>query len=71
MEKRESIELYKWRCPECQTGTCSIVGLGDDFGKEMETLDKDTMLPVVELEILEVLNEEVVDECYVLRSLPF
>lgn len=58
MEKRESIELYKWRCPECQSGTCSIVSLGDDFGKEMEDLNKDTMLPVVELEILETLNEE-------------
>jgi hypothetical protein len=58
MEKRETIEFYKWRCPECQTGTCSVVSLGNDFGREMDTLNKDTMLPPVELEILETLNEE-------------
>ena len=58
MEKREPIELYKWRCPECQSGTCSIVSLGDDFKREVETLSKDTMLPPIELDILESLNEE-------------
>lgn len=58
MEKRDMIEFYKWRCPECQTGICSVVALGDDFGREMDTLNKDTMLPPVELEILETLNEE-------------
>ncbi|MCF7789809.1 MAG: hypothetical protein K9N47_27045 [Prosthecobacter sp.] len=58
MEKRDTIEFYKWRCPECQTGTCSVVALGDDFGREMDALNKDTMLPPVELEILETLNEE-------------
>jgi hypothetical protein len=58
MEKRETVEFYKWRCPECQTGTCAVVSLGDDFKREVETLNKDTMLPPVELEILESLNEE-------------
>ncbi|MBI5687260.1 MAG: transcriptional regulator [Verrucomicrobia bacterium] len=58
MEKRDTIEFYKWRCPECQTGTCAIVSLSDDFKREVETLKKDTMLPPVELEILESLNEE-------------
>ena len=58
MEKRETVEFYKWRCPECQAGTCAIVALGDDFKKEVETLNKETMLPPVELEILETLNEE-------------
>src|SRR5258708_39291288 len=58
MEKRETIEFYKWRCPECQTGTCVVVSLSDDFKKEVETLNQDTMLPPVELEILESLNEE-------------
>jgi hypothetical protein len=58
MEKRETIEFYKWRCPECHLGTCSIVSLGDDFKREMDTLSKVTMLPPVELEILETLNEE-------------
>jgi hypothetical protein len=58
MEKRETFEFYKWRCPECQTGTCTIVSLGDDFKREVEALNRDTMLPPVELEILECLNEE-------------
>ena len=58
MEKRNTIEFYKWRCPECQTGTCSIVSLGEEFRREMETLEKETMLPPVELDILESLNEE-------------
>jgi predicted transcriptional regulator len=58
MEKRETIEFYKWRCPECQAGTCATVSLSDDFKKEVETLNKETMLPTVELEILESLNEE-------------
>jgi hypothetical protein len=58
MEKREPIELYKWRCPDCQTGTCAIVSLSDDFKREVETLSKDTMLPPIELEILESLNQE-------------
>lgn len=58
MDKRETFEFYKWRCPECQAGTCAIVSLGADFQKEVETLNKETMLPTVELEILESLNEE-------------
>jgi hypothetical protein len=58
MDKRETIEFYKWRCPECRAGTCSIVSLGDDFKREVEALSKETMLAPVELEILESLNEE-------------
>ncbi len=58
MEKRETIEFYKWRCPECQTGTCSVISLSDDFEKEVKALNDETMLPQVELEILETLYEE-------------
>jgi hypothetical protein len=58
MEKRETVEFYKWRCPECQTGMCTVVSLGDDFKREVEALNRDTMLPPVELEILECLKEE-------------
>lgn len=58
IEKRDNFEFYKWRCPECITGTCSVVSLGDEFQNEMKMLDKDTMLPQIELEILETLNEE-------------
>lgn len=58
MERRETIEYYKWRCPECQTGTCAVFSLSDDFEKEVKTLNDETMLPQVELEILESLHEE-------------
>jgi DNA-binding MarR family transcriptional regulator len=58
MEKREMVETYKWRCPECRVGRCAIVSLGDDFQREVETLNQETMLAPVELEILESLNEE-------------
>jgi hypothetical protein len=58
MEKRETVEFYKWRCPECQTGTCVVVMLSDDFKKEVEALNQHTMLPPVELDILQSLNDE-------------
>lgn len=58
MEKRESIELFKWRCPECMEGTCSIVNLSDDFKEEVEKLNRDIMLDPVELDIVTTLNEE-------------
>lgn len=58
MDKKEMIEFYKWRCPECHTGACSIISLGDDFKQEVEALSRETMLPPVELQILESLNEE-------------
>lgn len=58
MEKQETIEFYGWKCPDCQNGTCRVVVLGDDFAAEVGLLDQATMLPSVELEILETLNEE-------------
>lgn len=58
MEKRESIELFKWRCPECMEGTCSIVNLSDDFKEEVERLNKEIMLDPVELDIITTLNDE-------------
>jgi DNA-binding transcriptional ArsR family regulator len=58
MDIRESIELFKWRCPECMEGTCSIVNLSDDFKEEVEKLNKDIMLDPVELDIVTTLNEE-------------
>lgn len=58
MEKLETIEFYKWRCPECQTGTCAVISLSDDFEKEVKALSDETMLPQVELEILETLHDE-------------
>ena len=39
-------------------GTCTVISLGEDFKKEVDALSKETMLPPVELEILEALNED-------------
>jgi len=58
MDKKESIELFKWRCPECMEGTCSIVNLSDDFKEEVQKLNRDIMLEPVELEIITTLNDE-------------
>ena len=60
MEKRKNFEFYKWRCPECQTGKCRVISLNKDFEREMRNLQAATMLPPVELEILETLSEEAV-----------
>ncbi len=58
MEIRKSIELFKWKCPECMEGTCAIVNLSDDFREEVEKLDQDIMLEPIELEIVTTLNDE-------------
>lgn len=58
MELKESIELYKWKCPECSEGICEITNLSDDFKEEVEKLDKEIMLEPVELEIVNVINDE-------------
>lgn len=58
MDKKQNIEFYKWKCPECNQGTCSVVTLGDDFKAEVRKLDMECMLAPVELEILEVLHDE-------------
>jgi len=58
MELKSSLELYKWRCPECAEGICSITNLADDFRDKVEKLDKNIMLEPIELEIVSVLNDE-------------
>ncbi|GGY89949.1 hypothetical protein GCM10007169_04130 [Shewanella fodinae] len=58
MDLKPSLELYKWRCPECNEGTCSIVNLADDFKEEFKKLDQSIMLEPVELEIINVLKDE-------------
>lgn len=58
MELKPSIELYKWGCPECKEGICSITNLSDDFEEEVEQAHHDLQLETVELEILETLNLE-------------
>jgi hypothetical protein len=58
LEQKNSIELYKWKCPECTDGICSIVNLSDDFRDEVEKLNQDIMLEPVELEIVNTLMDE-------------
>lgn len=58
LEEKSSFELYKWRCPECGDGICSIINLGKDFEVEVEQLRDDLMLEAVELEILNTLHHE-------------
>lgn len=58
MSQKESFELFKWHCPECQIGICSVVNLAEEYIHEIESLNKDLMLEPVELEILQVLYNE-------------
>lgn len=58
MNKKEGIELYKWKCPECMEGSCKIVNISDDFQSEVEKLNKEIMLDPIELEIVSTLNNE-------------
>ncbi|MDR9426079.1 MAG: hypothetical protein RI567_12450 [Marinobacter sp.] len=58
MERKDSIEFYKWRCPECIEGICQIVNLSDDFKEEVEKLNKEIMLDPIELDIVSTLNDE-------------
>lgn len=58
LDQEESFLLYKWRCPECRDGTCSIVNLAEDYVAEMANVRTDLMLEPVELEILSTLEDE-------------
>ena len=61
LEQKESIALYKWRCPECTNGLCSVVDLADDFAEEVQRFSEEGSLDAVELEILTTLEEEARD----------
>ncbi len=58
LDEQKSFELFKWRCPDCHKGICSIVNLADDFKKEVAQLKTNLMLEEVELAILETLDAE-------------
>lgn len=58
MDKKDSFEMFKWRCPECSVGTCSVVNLSDDFKREVENLNQEIMLDPVELDIVSTIFEE-------------
>lgn len=58
MDTKASLELYKWKCPECREGVCSVVKLADDFRAEVERLNKEIMLEAIELDIVTTLNDD-------------
>jgi hypothetical protein len=58
LEQRDSFELYKWHCPECREGSCTVVNLAEDFQAEVARLRQDLMLEDIELEILNSLMSE-------------
>lgn len=58
IDKKDSFELFKWQCPECKEGKCTLINLSDDFESVVNSLQKEIMLEKVELDILDVLNEE-------------
>ncbi|WP_035532184.1 hypothetical protein [Halobacillus kuroshimensis] len=58
LDKRESFEMYHWKCPECAVGDCRVVYIADNFKEEFTQLDEDIMLETIEVEILSVLNSE-------------
>lgn len=58
MENKEAIEKFKWLCPECLEGRCSITNISDDFKEEVRKLNHEIMLDPIELEIITTLKEE-------------
>lgn len=58
MDKLNDFEFFKWKCPECDDGRCSVVRLSDEYQAEIGQLDEALMLAEVEIEILEVLSQE-------------
>ena len=58
LDEQKSLERYGWLCPECRNGTCEVVNLGEDMKVEIAALDRATMLPPIELDILSTLQEE-------------
>lgn len=58
MDKLKDFEFFKWKCPECDDGRCSVVRLSDEYQAEIGQLDEALMLAEVEIEILEILSQE-------------
>lgn len=58
VEQIEMFKFYKWKCPECQEGKCSLIKLDDDFKWELDQLKENIMLESVELDILKTIKDE-------------
>lgn len=58
LSQKASIELYKWSCPECREGVCSLVQISGDFADEVSKYKESDRLERIELEILGILHNE-------------
>ena len=58
MEQKDHFEFFKWLCPECKEGNCSITNLAGDLERLTEIAVEEVQLEPVELEILETLQNE-------------
>lgn len=58
IDEQKNLERYDWLCPECRSGTCAIVNVGDSISVQLEDLDKAIMLPLIDLDILSTLEQE-------------
>lgn len=58
LDEQKSLERYGMLCPECRSGTCEVINLGERLSADIMTLDREIMLEPVELEILSTLEEE-------------
>lgn len=54
----QALKLFHMKCPECQTGTCTVVNLSKKYGDVIETISPELLLPETELEILRTLYNE-------------
>lgn len=58
LSQKKSLELYKWCCPECRDGICSVVKIAGDFEEEVNRYKEEDRLEPIEIEILSTLSEE-------------
>lgn len=58
VEQKDHFEFFKWQCPECKEGRCSITNLAGDLERLTEIAAEEVQLEPVELEILETLHYE-------------
>ncbi|NSZ75040.1 MarR family transcriptional regulator [Agrobacterium tumefaciens] len=58
MDRKDHFEFFKWACPECKEGKCSVVSLAGDLQDLVKQATSGIQLDPVELEILEALNME-------------
>ncbi|WP_162407376.1 methyltransferase family protein [Pseudoxanthomonas jiangsuensis] len=58
VEMLEAIKMFKMRCPECVSGTVSVVNLSKKYARDVEAISGEVLLDKLELGILAVLNSE-------------